>query len=189
MTTTAKISNLGQAVDHHARRFARRYGLAALAGAVGASMLIFAFGFARPATAGPEPARPDANPASLNPAAISFTLPKDIKWVEQPNGAINAVLRGDPSKPGPYIVLTKWTAHHMSRPHFHPNDRYVVVLSGTWWVGTGNHYDPDSTVPMPPGTFAVHYGKQVHYDGAKDGDVVLEIVGDGPATQTLVEQK
>jgi hypothetical protein len=74
-------------------------------------------------------------------------------------------------------------------PHFHPNDRFVMVLSGTWWVGTGNKYDPDSTVPMPTGTFAEHYGKHVHYDGAKDGDVVLEIVGDGPATQVAAEEK
>jgi hypothetical protein len=182
--TREKIWNFARAFRHHARQVARRHGLAVLAGAVGASMVIFAF-----AKGGPSLAKADTNAASLNPAAISFTLPKDIKWVTQPNGAINAVLRGDPAKPGPYIVLTKWTAHHMSRPHFHPNDRYVVVLSGTWWVGTGNHYDPDSTVPMPTGTFAVHYGKQVHYDGAKDEDVVLEIVGDGPATQTLVQQK
>jgi hypothetical protein len=177
-----------------ARRFARRarhigkrHVLAVLAGAVGASMLIFAFGFARPAKAGP--AGPDANTAKLNPRAISITLPKDIKWVTEPNGAVNAVLRGDPSKPGPYIVLTKWTAHHMSHPHFHPNDRYVMVLSGTWWVGTGTKFDPDSTVPVTAGTFAEHYGKQVHYDGAKDGNVVLEIVGEGPATATPAEQK
>lgn len=186
-TTADTIMNMrsfARSCGRYARRVARSHGLAVLAGVVGASMVIFAF-----AKGGPSPAKADTNPASLNPAAISFTLPKDIKWVTQPNGAINAVLRGDPSKPGPYIVLTKWTAHHMSRPHFHPNDRYVMVLSGTWWVGTGNHYDPDSTVPMPTGTFAVHYGKQVHYDGAKDEDVVLEIVGDGPATQTLVEQK
>ena len=184
MLTAAKMRNFAGRLGHEVRRLARRHGLAALAGAVGASMVIFAF-----AKGSPGPARAEGNPANLNPAAISYTLPKDLKWVTQPNGAINAVLRGDPSKPGPYIVLTKWTAHHMSRPHFHPNDRFVMVLSGTWWVATGNKYDPDSTVPLPPGTFAEHFGKQVHYDGAKDEDVVLEIVGDGPATQVGAEEK
>jgi hypothetical protein len=77
----------------------------------------------------------------------------------------------------------------MSRPHYHPNDRFVTVLSGTWWVGTGPHYDPESTVPLPAGSFATHFAKGIHYDGAKDGDVVLEIVGEGPATQTPAEQK
>lgn len=130
-----------------------------------------------------------AKAPDLNPAAISYKLPGQINWVKQPNGAENAVLLGDPSKPGLYIVLTKWTAHHMSRPHYHPNDRFVTVLSGTWWVGTGSKYDPDSTVPLPAGSVATHYGKQIHWDGAKDGDVVLEIVGQGPATQTAAETK
>ena len=34
------------------------------------------------------------------------------------------------------------------------------------------------------GSFVTHYGKQVHWDGAKDVDAVLLIVGNGPATST-----
>jgi len=33
-----------------------------------------------------------------------------------------------------------------------------------------------------------HYGKEVHYDGAKDEEVILIITGQGPATNTLVEE-
>lgn len=127
--------------------------------------------------------------ADLNPAALVYTLPDHIKWVENPGGSAVAVLAGDPAKPGLYVLLNKWHAHHMSHPHFHPNDRYITVLSGTWWVGTGTKYDPDSTVAMPAGTFVKHVGKQIHYDGAKDGDCVLEIVGMGPATATPAEKK
>jgi len=125
----------------------------------------------------------------LNPAAIAYKLPNQIKWTANPNGSEQAVLAGDPDKPGLYVVLYKWTAHHMSRPHFHPNDRFITVISGTWWVGTGPKFDPDSTVPLPPGSFVKHFGKQIHYDGAKDGDTVLEIVGEGPATATDAEVK
>jgi hypothetical protein len=32
-----------------------------------------------------------------------------------------------------------------------------------------------------------HYGQQVHFDGAKDEDTVLLIVGEGPATATPAE--
>jgi hypothetical protein len=127
--------------------------------------------------------------AELNPAAVTFTLPDKIEWKINPNGADNAVVLGDPSKPGLYIVLVRWNAGHMSHPHFHPNDRFITVLSGTWWVGTGTKFDPDATVPMPTGSYVVHYGKQVHYDGAKDGDCVLEVVGEGPATATPAEEK
>ena len=124
-----------------------------------------------------------------DPAVLTYKLPNQIKWVANPNGSEQAVLAGDPDKPGLYVVLYKWTAHHMSRPHFHPNDRFITVISGTWWIGTGPKYDPESTVPMPPGSFVRHFGKQIHYDGAKDGDTVLEIVGEGPATATDAEVK
>jgi hypothetical protein len=32
-----------------------------------------------------------------------------------------------------------------------------------------------------------HFGKGVHWDGAKDEDTTLLIIGEGPATGTLVE--
>jgi len=37
---------------------------------------------------------------------------------------------------------------------------------------------------MRAGSFVTHFGKQVHWDGAKDTDAVLLIVGEGPATTT-----
>ncbi|MCP1839350.1 hypothetical protein ACVIHI_007736 [Bradyrhizobium sp. USDA 4524] len=130
--------------------------------------------------------------AELNPAAVTYKLPDQIPWSPvDARGAQNAVVVGDPSKPGFYMVYTKWTkGSHFSRPHFHPNDRYIVVLKGTWWVGSGPKFDPDhDTVAMPAGSFVTHFGKQVHWDGAKDEDAVLLIMGEGPATATEVEQK
>jgi hypothetical protein len=145
-----------------------------LAAAVGVITIVLSFGAARA--------------ADLNPKALSYKLPNQIPWVER-GGSAQAIITGDPAKPGLYVVLLKWHPHNMSRPHFHPNDRFITVLSGTWWVGTGTKYDPDSTVPMPAGTVVTHYGKQVHYDGAKDQEAVLEIVGMGPATATPAAKK
>jgi hypothetical protein len=122
-------------------------------------------------------------------AAMTVKVPKDIKWVESPSGSAQAVMVGDPAKPGLYIVLTKWHAGHMSRPHFHPNDRFITVLEGTWWVGAGTKYDPASTRAVHAGSFVTHFGKGIHYDGAKDADVTLEILGMGPATSTPAEVK
>jgi hypothetical protein len=127
--------------------------------------------------------------ADLNPAAITITMPDQLKWVTREDGNSTAVLFGDPNKPGMYGVLTKWSPGHMSRPHFHPNDRYITVISGTWWVGTGTKFDPSLTKPLPPGTFVVHKGKEIHWDGAKDVECLLEIVGMGPATSTPAEAK
>jgi len=131
-----------------------------------------------------------AKATDLNPAALQFQLPDQIKWVDDvKRGESTAVMAGDPEMPGLYVELVKWHAHHMSHPHFHPNDRFIYVISGTWWVGTGSKYDPDSTVAIPAGSFVTHYGKQIHYDGAKDGDALLEILGEGPATSTPAEAK
>ena len=129
--------------------------------------------------------------AELNPAAVIYKLPDQIPWGPvDARGAQSAVVVGDPSKPGFYMVYNKWTkGNHFSRPHFHPNDRYIVVLQGTWWVGSGPKFDPANTTPMPSGSFVTHFGKQVHWDGAKDDDAVLLIMGEGPATATAAEEK
>jgi len=126
---------------------------------------------------------------SLDSATTAYVLPSQIHWQHDPLGADTAVLEGDPSKPGMYIVLVKWAPHHMSHPHWHPHDRFITVLSGTWWVGTGAKFDPERTVPMPAGSFVTDFAKGVHYDGAKDQEVTLEIVGDGPATATPTERR
>jgi len=101
----------------------------------------------------------------------------------------SAVLFGDPSKPGPYVVRLKWLPGNMSRPHFQPNDRFFIVLSGTWWVGTGEKFDPDHTVPMLAGSYVIHYGGKIHYDGAKNEEAVIQVWGVGPATSTPAEKR
>ena len=42
---------------------------------------------------------------------------------------------------------------------------------------------------MPAGSFVTHFAKQVHWDGAKDEDAILLIMGEGPATSTAAEEK
>jgi len=130
--------------------------------------------------------------AEINPAAIAYKLPDQIPW-GPPNklGAQTAVVVGDPSKPGFYAEFLRWTkGNHFSHPHFHPHDRFITVISGTWYIGSGDKFDPENrTVAMPAGSFVTHYGQQVHWDGAKDEDAVLLIVGEGPETATSVEEK
>ena len=136
-------------------------------------------------------AEPKASPraAEIDSTAVTYKLPNQINWTGKEGVAQTATLVGDPTKPGLYVQLVKWYPHNMSHPHFHPNDRYITVLSGTWWVGTGTKYDPDATVPMPAGSYVVDIAKGVHYDGAKDEIAEIEIVGEGPATMTPAEVK
>jgi hypothetical protein len=131
---------------------------------------------------------PVQNP-NLNPNTLVYITPSNLHWTTKSDGLEVAVVMGDPGKAGPYILFAKWLPHHMSHPHFHPNDRYITVISGSWWVGTGTVFQPDKTVPMHAGTFVTHFAKQIHYDGAKDEECVIEIVGEGPAPTIPAEKK
>src|SRR5438128_10275211 len=78
-----------------------------------------------------------AGAVELNPAAIAIKVPDEIKW-RDPTGAApvnQAILHGDPTKPGLYVVMNRFKPGAFSKPHFHPNDRFITVVKGTWWVG------------------------------------------------------
>ena len=128
--------------------------------------------------------------AQIDSKAVEFITPENIKWVRNAAGTNEtAVLFGDPEKPGPYVIRLRWLPGNMSRPHYHQNDRFFVVISGTWWLGTGEKFDPDSTVPAPAGSYVIHKAKQVHYDGAKNEPAVIQVWGMGPATSIPAEKK
>ena len=78
----------------------------------------------------------------------------------------------------------------MDRPHWHPNARYVTVLQGTWYTGTGDTFDLKRAVAMPAGSVMVHPARAAHWDGsAGDEPVIVQIVGYGPQNATLVDPK
>ena len=126
---------------------------------------------------------PAATAVELNPKAIAIRQADELKW-RDPTGAApvnQVVLFGDPTKPGFYMVMNRFKPGTFSRPHFHPNDRFITVIKGTWYVGTGNKWDKDATIPVKAGGAVTHFGKEVHYDGAKDEEVIVLITGEGPA--------
>ena len=114
----------------------------------------------------------------------------DIQWTPSRliPGAHTAVVSGNPTQPGPYVVRVKFAPGTMSPPHFHPETRYIVVLKGTWWVGSGPKWDRDATTPVPAGSLVVHHPNKIHYDGAKDEEVMLQIVGVGPSATIPVDE-
>ena len=121
------------------------------------------------------------NAAEPDPKVMKVSLQLYIKWSTSPSGNSTAVLYGDPSKPGMYIVLTKWSPGHISRPHMHPNDRFITVISGTWWVGWGPKYDPASTYPFLPEALSRITASRSTTMAPRTFECVLEIVGMGPA--------
>jgi hypothetical protein len=90
----------------------------------------------------------------------------EVRWRKIPagHGAQEAILFGDPDKPGMYVIRVKFPPHVMDLPHWHPNDRFVTVLEGVWYSGTGDRFDPARAVPLKPGRFMLHPAKAVHWD-------------------------
>jgi quercetin dioxygenase-like cupin family protein len=124
-----------------------------------------------------------------DPSAATVLLPDQIPWRDHGTFKL-ATLAGDPDKRGLFVqMLMLLKGADFSRPHVHPGPVYSYVLSGTWWVGTGNKFDPANlTVPMKPGTFVTHFGNRTHWDGAKDEDVTLLLIGEGPVTTARVDE-
>lgn len=110
----------------------------------------------------------------------------EVEWTTDADGSgmQRAVIAGDPSKPGLYVIRVKFPAGTMSRNHWHREDRHATVIAGTWWTGTGDEFDPDKTIPMKPGDYMKHPGGAHHFDGAKDEDCIVQIVGEGPSETT-----
>jgi quercetin dioxygenase-like cupin family protein len=131
-----------------------------------------------------------APPASADKDELGFVriTPDQVKWTDMPGfeGVKFAIIEGDPKKQGIYVVRVKFSPGRMTRPHWHPEDRHAIVISGTWYTGEGDTFDPDRTVPLKPGSYMKHPAKAHHFDGAKDEEVILQIVGYGPSGTTLV---
>jgi gentisate 1,2-dioxygenase len=96
---------------------------------------------------------------------------------------------GDPSKPGLYVIRRRFKPGEMSRPHMHNTDRLVTVITGTWWTGEGDVFSPEATVPIRAGGFMLHPAGLHHFDGAKDEEVIVQIIGMGPVTTTDTERR
>ena len=74
--------------------------------------------------------------ATVQPDALKWSAP-----VAYAKGAQLAVVQGDPTKEGMYVVRLKVPAGFKIPAHTHPNDENVTVLSGSFNIGTGDKLD------------------------------------------------
>ena len=135
-----------------------------------------------------------AQASKLDPAQTMITLPDAIKFIPwsgaPPHSGEVATLYGGLDTSGPYLVLMKWYPGYMSAPHSYATDRLSLVLSGTWWVNSGADFDPNQTVPVPPGGFVRRVAHTPHYDGVKRDakePAVIALFGIAPVDLTLVD--
>ena len=109
-------------------------------------------------------------------------FPQEIKYNASGKGVETAVLYGDPSKPGLYVVRLKLPAGVKVMPHIHPGEaRTMTVLSGTLYFGFGTEFDESKLKAYPPGTFFTELSTTPHFVAAKDGEVIFQASGIGPS--------
>ena len=109
-------------------------------------------------------------------------FPQEIKYNASGKGVETAVLYGDPSKPGLYVVRLKLPAGARVMPHIHPGEASTMtVFSGTLYFGFGTEFDETKLKPYPAGTFFTELPTTPHFVAAKDGEVIFQASGIGPS--------
>lgn len=116
-------------------------------------------------------------------------LPAELRFSPQPNGTLQAPVVGDSTKPGLYAIRTRIPGGTRVLPHSHPDDRIVVGLSGTLYLGYGERFDETKMQPMPVGSAFSEPANGPHFTWAKNGGVVVHITGVGPTGTTDVAAK
>jgi quercetin dioxygenase-like cupin family protein len=116
-------------------------------------------------------------------AVFRSVLPEDIDWKPFPAFPPSvrlAVVVGQPSEPGPYVIRVKVPSGVKMMPHRHPEDRVYTVMSGVFYIGLGDQFDGDKVEAYPPGSIIVLPGNTSHFHWAKSGEYVTQVTAIGP---------
>jgi quercetin dioxygenase-like cupin family protein len=108
---------------------------------------------------------------------------EDVVW--RPNPAYPpevrlAILVGDPTQPGPYLIRVKLPTGVKMMPHKHPEDRIYTVMSGVFYIGLGDAFDESKLTAYAPGSVIVLPGDQPHFHWAKSGEYITQVTAMGP---------
>jgi quercetin dioxygenase-like cupin family protein len=108
---------------------------------------------------------------------------EDVQWQPFPafpRQARLAILVGDPTKPGPYVIRVRIPDGVRMAPHKHPEDRIYTVMSGVFYIGLGETFDERKLTAYAPGSLIVLPGGQPHFHWAKSGDYITQVTAIGP---------
>ena len=125
----------------------------------------------------------EARPYETEQSVLKTVLPEDIDWkpfAAFPASARLAVVVGQPSAPGYYVIRVKVPRGVKLMPHRHPEDRVYTVISGVFYIGLGEQFDANQLHAYPPGSVIVLPGNTFHFHWAKSGEYVSQVTGIGP---------
>lgn len=96
-----------------------------------------------------------------------------------PAGCEVAVLEGDPSAEGLFVMRLRLPDGYIIPPHSHPNFERITVLDGTFRLGHGSTVDREATMALEAGSFTSMTPGMRHFAQA-EGETVIQITSIGP---------
>ena len=113
---------------------------------------------------------------------------KEITWADGPAslppGAKSAILFGDPASAGPFSMRLKFPAKYHIGPHTHPQDENITVISGAFFMGTGEDAKGKMKA-LPAGSFARMKVGTKHF-ARTEKETIVQLNGMGPWGITYV---
>jgi quercetin dioxygenase-like cupin family protein len=133
-----------------------------------------------------------ARPHQPGQADFKTILSEEIDWKQFPAFPPSvrlAVVVGQPSEAAPYVIRVRVPRDVQLMPHRHPEDRVYTVISGVFYIGLGDRFDPDDLRAYPPGSVVVLPGNTSHFHWAKSGEYVTQVTAIGPLGLEYVNPK
>ncbi|HEU5052909.1 MAG TPA: cupin domain-containing protein [Hanamia sp.] len=143
---------------------------------------------------GPEPFKivevevKNGTPAIQGERVPYVSLPHELKWEKDKIDPLRkaALLVGDPSQPGPYVVRYHVGSGYSFGLHKHPTeDEYLTIISGSvhWSTGLEGSLEPEHI--LPAGGFVLFPAGTPHRLWTTE-ETVLQINGIGPRIYEFV---
>lgn len=130
-----------------------------------------------------------AVPAWSQTGSMTVATKDSVVWKGDPHGMQIAKIAGDPLATGvEFTIWLRMPASFVMRPHWHPVDENLIVLSGTFLLGTGEKADRSRTSELKAGTFA-QIPKTVPHFGFAQEDTVIQVHGIGPFITNWIPEK
>jgi quercetin dioxygenase-like cupin family protein len=127
---------------------------------------------------------------ALSCAASTVAAQDSLRWgpgpASLPSSVRMALVRGDPAKPGHFVVRFRLPDGFAVPPHFHPVDEHIRVIRGQYGHGFGDVVDTTTMHWMSAGQQVTLPAKAHHYTRAR-GATETEVSGMGPFTVMYVD--
>jgi quercetin dioxygenase-like cupin family protein len=119
----------------------------------------------------------------MQSSEMGFYPPISIEWkpgpAAIPAGAKMAVLEGNPTKEGPFVVRFQFPDGYHIPPHTHPKTERVTVISGTLLLAMEENLDRSAAKTLIAGTYSFWPAGMKH-TAWSEGDTVIQLHGVGP---------